>query len=1130
MFKSKLNLISTLRVGTAAAALATAFVTATPSFAIVGNDAYPPSTLVDTTNVTGVGQMVIDQGDGYVGLCTVSLINPRTVIFAAHCVNEDSPSAYGAGNGGVPIGFGFQAYNRTPLINWLNGNHQTSTTDYFYNSNYVTYHSDSLLLGEGLNFLQADIAIATLDTPASNVPTWALLFSPLTEPTHATVVGYGNNGTGTTGYSSLDFRRRIAENTISFLGSLDDMDTFLFGEPDGLPQNLYQLDFNDPKFNTDAANAYDFNIFHDAALQKEAITAPGDSGGPLIVDQLFSQPVIAAVLSGGSRFFSGQKSASYGTTSFYQPLYLYWDWIVANNPYKYVSAKAGNAEWSDPSHWVVDLDPNYMTIVDGELVNALPTEPGQGIPADGDVNSPKFGQVCYFDTCQDIATGEITGPTSGSVATQLEALSAQYTGGVEKVAIDTFAQIANAQTISSPVSATTLAMRNLLSAYGSGQTQSQVTPAASALALPGTSNFVPDDFDGDAAQGIAPRYYDVTLKAAGTTTLSSGTVTIDRLTINGANTGLTIGPDAAMGTYIDTTMYAGRFQVDGLYVTMGDFALMGGVLSGNGTVMSPVTTAVLGAIAPGTVGTTGTLTHVGDVVMSSASGLLIDVAPGSNDRLDVYGTLALGGTLVVTPGTGFKPKYHQSLTIATADDIVGSFNSVPDTITGVLYPTVSTVTVTSGQTTYEAEVVTFQAASYSTLLQGANADQAKVGVMLDSGRKNGYDTITELYDAIDVLDGDTLTGSLDALVPGTARAAPQMSLMMTDAQASFLWQYLGTMGSANESRVAVQGDALKLAQNSQVGSYAMRQMLTGLGDTLGGHSSSLSVAADTSGMALPKGVGAFLIGQKLDGYVQLGGASGKADVDGFLVSVGADAKATDHLRIGAAFSISQARADVRDQPAHSQILSYQLTLYGQYMFENGYFLNGYIGQGIQSIHSERTVAVGGSTFNLEGKARGSSPIAGLQTGMAFDGITSGLVKPAIGIQFGSAQMSSYSETGGAAAMTFDKYRKDLSTMRFGVDADWQFSLGEAVLRPQVHAFMVAKLGSSNGTVGATFAGVSADPTTFDLAGNPDVWADLGVGLEADVYENTSVSFHFNANPGNTSAAYTAFGGSLRIKL
>ena len=87
----------------------------------------------------------------------------------------------------------------------------------------------------GNNFLQGDVAIATLDTPAANVPTWAILLSQLPAPDaidaatgtgyHVTIAGYGNNGVGDTGeIGGIDFRRRVAENYIGLLGSLDDLE------------------------------------------------------------------------------------------------------------------------------------------------------------------------------------------------------------------------------------------------------------------------------------------------------------------------------------------------------------------------------------------------------------------------------------------------------------------------------------------------------------------------------------------------------------------------------------------------------------------------------------------------------------------------------------------------------------------------------------------------------------------------------------------------------------------------------------------------------------------------------------------------------------------------------------------
>lgn len=212
----------------------------------------------DAANVNGVGNMTIAYANG-LGICTGTLINPRTVIFAAHCVNENSagngaqdPWGYGSAGGGIPIAFGFQQNNLPAVRDWyLAGPNQgkTSVASFLYNVNQVVYDADSLKLGLSQNFIQGDVAIATLDTPAANVPTWALLLSALPAPAtisdttgtgyHVTVTGYGRSGTAgtTTGDTvGIDYRRRVAENYIGLLGSFNDRDSFLYGSTSGLPQ------------------------------------------------------------------------------------------------------------------------------------------------------------------------------------------------------------------------------------------------------------------------------------------------------------------------------------------------------------------------------------------------------------------------------------------------------------------------------------------------------------------------------------------------------------------------------------------------------------------------------------------------------------------------------------------------------------------------------------------------------------------------------------------------------------------------------------------------------------------------------------------------------------------------------
>merc|ERR1712039_44144 len=120
-------------------------------------------------------------------------------------------------------------------------------------------------------------------------------------------------------------------------------------------------------------------------------------GGPLILgvanNALAAEDLVIGVLSGGSRLFgANQPFASLGTTSFYQPLSLYWQYIAANNPYRYVGAVAGDGDWEDADRWVTLLDPGYRVIdAQGQVVNGLPTTPELGVSGTGG----DFGAICF---------------------------------------------------------------------------------------------------------------------------------------------------------------------------------------------------------------------------------------------------------------------------------------------------------------------------------------------------------------------------------------------------------------------------------------------------------------------------------------------------------------------------------------------------------------------------------------------------------------------------------------------------------------------------------------------------------------------------------------------------------------
>ena len=1090
---------------------------------VIANPGTSTTSRDPNTGVTGIGQMIIDNGGGGVGLCTGTLINPRTVLFAAHCANSRPATAYGANSGGRGIAVGFEANLRNEavgrpdeLLLWLRAGpdqYKTNVASAFYNVNQVRYNPVSQEPQSG-GFRYADIALASFDTPAGNVPTWALLFSPLPVPGTITaargtgydvqLVGYGTHGNATTGGATgSDFRRRVAENIIGGLVDQRTFETFLFGNRTGPQQNLYWTDFDDPRRGLTGASTFDFNAFRDNArvtngVNTEGITAPGDSGGPMILQNFFSKQVVVALLSGGyPRLSGGPVDYTYGVVNFYQPLYLYWDWIAANNSYHYASAVAGDGLWSDPTRWVTTLDPNYFIIANGQLVNGVPNDLGQGKTG----LTGQFGEICFQrnnrSQCLNVATGQFRDEQK-PIGTAADAGVAQNNAGTGE--------------ISPGAGVTGWAEAPVDEPQAEGGATVQALPTATlANGLPGATNFVPNNVDPVRATGAIGAYYDVTLTAAGTTTLNTSVV-IDRFRIGTQAARLNITSAGSLTSLIDVTQFAGIMQVDGTLTSVGDFLLLGGALMGSGRINAPFLTNVTGTITPGTATTVGTLTLAGNLVLSSGSQLFINTGGnGVSDLVSVIrtapnatdGRATLGGTVTIAPRTGTSfVRFGDVYTILTAQGgITGTFAGAP--VSAILRP----------EFIYSANAVQVSIAAnpYAGVVNAGSRNQLAFASLLDSSRRVG--SLGGVYDVLDLESADSIQATLEAWAPRGETLRTAVSIAALDNNARLIRDRVNGLETGNlGGRLAYYGRRIQTAALT----------IAGL-DSAGATMSDVSVQPDIREGRLPETMSGFVSAGYLDGdSAPMAGtlSSSRDRFDGWYVAAGLEKEAFGTGAIGFALSYTNLDGNTGTLAQNVGGQLYQATVYGKHS-PNAIYVDGQLSLGILDTDTQRNGGLPGQPITLRGAASSFTAAGEVGVGAMFgDAIRVG---PRAALRGSFFNFGRFRETGGATALEIDRTEYESLQARAGVMVD-----GRGRIRPNVSAAYVHEFLERSSVFGASFVGGSGN-VLFDLASQDKDWIEVTGGLSIDA-GNAEISVAADTTIGRDDVSNQSYRASVKIRF
>ncbi|TXI01681.1 MAG: autotransporter domain-containing protein [Rhizobium sp.] len=564
--------------------------------------------------------------------------------------------------------------------------------------------------------------------------------------------------------------------------------------------------------------------------------------------------------------------------------------------------------------------------------------------------------------------------------------------------------------------------------------------------------------------GGAPQTVNATIDGSGSLYVASGDVT------------LTGNSSAFSGV---TSISGGSLIVDG--TLGGTINLSGyGLLGGTGTVGSTVVGA--GAtLSPGDNGI-GTLTINGNLTTQSGSTVLVESNGTAADRIDVTGTASLNGGTLSLAGSGLKAFTNYTI-VSAAGGVSGSFDTIQSNyafVTPVLDYSTGTIDLS------------LQRNGTSFATAGTTANQRSAARGIESlGASNG------LYDAVSVLSMDEASGALKQL-------AGEMHISLA--------------GMAFDNSRFVRDAAIDRLRGMQDGVVASMKQGRIQGDT------GLAYASgDQRPMSPPEKAIDGVLSDPANGLAAFWSApyggwtssdDGSSHTGGVLFGFDTTLENSD-WRIGALAGYGRSRFSQSGVSAHADADNYNVGLYaGKEWGALALRLGGTYG--LQSVSTLRDIDFSGYADSL--RADYHAYTAQVFGELAYDiSLGDARLEPFANITFTDVRTSSFSERGGAAALSGSADREAVTFATFGARAEQQVALGD----------IPAKL---YGSLGWRHAFGDLDITSRMAFAGGDIFGESGTvvdrdslvvdaGFDIDLSERMSLALDYNGSFGAENRAH-----------